>query len=48
MQFPTYYKPTSSVRGRNNYSPGSESLGKDEMRILFAGSCSSKCEIEAR
>jgi ribonuclease Z len=34
-----YYKPTPSVRSRNNYFPGSETLGKDEMRISFVGSC---------
>ena len=39
LQFPPYYKPTPSVRSRNNYFPGSETLGPDEMRISFVGSC---------
>ena len=39
FQFPPYYKPTPSVRSRNNYFPGSETLGPDEMRISFVGSC---------
>jgi ribonuclease Z len=38
-QFPQYYKPTPSVRTRNNYFPASETLGPDEMRISFVGSC---------
>lgn len=39
LQFPPYYQPTPSVRSRMNYFPGSEPLGKDEMRISFVGSC---------
>src|SRR5579862_5332643 len=39
LQFPPYYQPTPSVRSRNNYFPGSETLGPDEMRISFIGSC---------
>jgi ribonuclease Z len=39
LQFPPYYQPTPSVRSRMNYFPGSETLGKDEMRISFVGSC---------
>ncbi len=39
LQFPRYYQPTPSVRSRMNYFPGSEQLGKDEMRISFVGSC---------
>jgi len=39
LQFPPYYKPTPSVRSRNNYFPGSETLAPDEMRISFVGSC---------
>ena len=39
LQFPPYYQPTPSVRSRNNYFPGSETLGRDEMRISFVGSC---------
>jgi ribonuclease Z len=38
-QFPPYYTPTPSVRTRNNYFPASETLGADEMRISFVGSC---------
>ena len=36
--FPPYFKPTPSVRSRNNYFPNSEKLGPDEMRISFMGS----------
>ena len=39
LQFPPYYMPTPSVRSRNNYFPSSETIGKDEMRISFVGSC---------
>ena len=39
LQFPPYYQPTQSVRSRMNYFPGSEPIGKDEMRISFVGSC---------
>ncbi|MGO8983152.1 MAG: guanitoxin biosynthesis MBL fold metallo-hydrolase GntH [Terriglobales bacterium] len=39
LQFPPYYQPTQSVRSRMNYFPGSETLGPDEMRISFVGSC---------
>ena len=39
LQFPPYYQPTPSVRSRMNYFPGSETLGPDEMRISFVGSC---------
>jgi ribonuclease Z len=39
LQFPPYYRPTPSVRSRMNYFPGSEPIGKDEMRISFVGSC---------
>ncbi len=39
LQFPPYYQPTHSVRSRMNYFPGSETLGPDEMRISFVGSC---------
>jgi len=39
LQFPPYYQPTPSVRSRMNYFPGSEPIGKDEMRISFVGSC---------
>src|SRR5208282_4595593 len=39
LQFPPYYKPTKYVRSRNNYFPSSETIGPDEMRISFVGSC---------
>ena len=39
LQFPPYYKPTPSVRSRNVYFPYSETVGKDEMRVSFSGSC---------
>jgi len=39
LQFPPYYKPTPYVRSRNNYFPNSETVGPDEMRISFIGSC---------
>ena len=39
LQFPPYYTPTQSVRSRNNFFPGSEVLGPDEMRVSFVGSC---------
>jgi len=29
LQFPPYYKPMPSVRSRNNYFPGRETLGPD-------------------
>ena len=38
LTFPDYFKPTPSVRSRNNYFPNSEKLGPDEMRISFMGS----------
>src|SRR5208282_6679662 len=39
LQFPPYYRPTKYVRSRNNYFPTSETIGPDEMRISFVGSC---------
>ncbi|NCF65134.1 MAG: MBL fold metallo-hydrolase [Chloroflexi bacterium] len=39
MTLPVYFKPTPSVKIRNNYFPGSETLGPDEMRISYVGSC---------
>ncbi|MGI9516684.1 MAG: guanitoxin biosynthesis MBL fold metallo-hydrolase GntH [Pirellulaceae bacterium] len=39
LTIPPYYKPTPSVVSRNNYFPMSETLGEDEMRISFVGSC---------
>ncbi|HMK35409.1 MAG TPA: guanitoxin biosynthesis MBL fold metallo-hydrolase GntH [Desulfomonilaceae bacterium] len=38
ISIPPYYRPTNSVKNRNNYFPQSEELGKDEMRITFMGS----------
>ena len=39
ISLPPYYKPTPYVLSRNNYFPGVEKIGKDEMRISFVGSC---------
>ena len=38
ISMPPYYRPTPSVKNRNNYFPQSEELGTDEMRITFMGS----------
>lgn len=38
ITLPPYFKPTPSVKSRNQYFPGSEELGEDEMRISFVGS----------
>ncbi len=38
ISLPPYYRPTPSVKNRNNYFPQSEPLGPDEMRIIFMGS----------
>ena len=38
ITLPPYFKPTPSVKSRNQYFPGSEELGADEMRISFVGS----------
>ena len=38
ISMPPYYRPTPSVKNRNNYFPQSEELGPDEMRITFMGS----------
>lgn len=38
ISMPPYYLPTPSVRNKNNYFPQSETLGPDEMRIIFMGS----------
>jgi ribonuclease BN (tRNA processing enzyme) len=38
LTIPPYFKPTPSVKSRNNYFPNSEKLGPDEMRISFMGS----------
>ncbi len=39
ITLPPYYKPTDSVNNNSTYFPGTEDLGKDEMRISFVGSC---------
>ena len=39
ISLPPYYKPTPYVKNNNVYFPGTEELGKDEMRISFVGSC---------
>ncbi|MBX7433684.1 MBL fold metallo-hydrolase [Mycobacterium sp. Y57] len=38
ISLPEYFKPTPSVQSRNQYYPGTEELGADEMRISFVGS----------
>lgn len=38
ISLPDYFKPTPSVQSRNQYFPGTEELGPDEMRISFVGS----------
>lgn len=38
ISMPPYYRPTPSVKNRNNFFPQSEELGPDEMRIIFMGS----------
>jgi hypothetical protein len=38
LTIPDYFKPTPSVKSRNNYYPNAEKLGPDEMRISFMGS----------
>jgi ribonuclease Z len=39
ITLPPYYKPTDSVKNNNVFYPGTEELGKNEMRISFIGSC---------
>ncbi len=39
ITLPPYFRPTPSVVNGNNYYPLSETLGPDEMRISFVGSC---------
>jgi len=34
-----YFRPTPSVKNNNTLFPQTESLGADEMRISFVGSC---------
>jgi ribonuclease Z len=38
ISMPPYYKPTPSIKNRNNFFPQTEQLGADEMRITFMGS----------
>jgi len=38
ITLPPYYRPTASMKSRNNFFPMSEELGADEMRITFVGS----------
>ncbi len=38
ITFPPYYRPTPYLKSNNNYFPGLEEIGKDEMRISFIGS----------
>ncbi len=39
ITLPEYYRPTKYVKNGNNYFPGAEEVGPDEMRISFVGSC---------
>ena len=39
ISLPPYFKPTEGIKNNNVYYPGTEELGKDEMRISFIGSC---------
>ena len=38
ITLPAYYRPTPSMKSRNNFFSMSEELGSDEMRITFVGS----------
>ena len=38
ISLPPYFRPTPSLNNNNVYYPGTEELGKDEMRISFVGS----------
>ena len=46
ISLPPYFKPTDSIKNNNVYYPGTEELGKDEMRISFIGSCPFPPRIE--
>jgi ribonuclease Z len=37
ISLPPYFKPTPYLKNNNVYFPGTEELGKDEMRISFVG-----------
>jgi ribonuclease Z len=39
ITLPPYYRPTPYLKNVNNYFPGLETVGPDEMRISFVGSC---------
>ena len=39
ISLPPYFKPTPYLTNNNIYFPGTETLGADEMRISFVGSC---------
>jgi len=39
LTIPDYYTPTPSVKNTTTFFPGAEELGRDEMRITFAGTC---------
>jgi len=38
ITLPPYYRPTPSIKNANTFFAGTETLGKDEMRIPFVGS----------
>ena len=38
ITLPPYYRPTEHLKSNNTYFPGTEPVGKDEMRISFMGS----------
>jgi len=38
VSMPPYYRPTPSIKNRNNFFAQTEELGADEMRITFMGS----------
>ena len=38
ISYPQYYKPTGTLKSNQNYFPGTETLGENEMRISFLGS----------
>ena len=39
ITLPDYFTPTPNLATNNNYFPTSETLGPDEMRVTFVGSC---------
>ena len=38
ITLPPYYRPTPYLKSNNNYYPGMEPIGEDEMRVSFIGS----------